>query len=73
MDENIVDTGLKFKGYAFLLGPSPTGKKPDVLALTQLDRFLKKKFPELKFWRKDDEGFAEGCVVKGALPEKKES
>ncbi len=45
MNDKIVDTGVRFKGYPVLLGPRDIDhKKADELVLTQLDRFLKSIF-----------------------------
>ena len=62
--DNIVDTGLRFKGYPILFGPSPiTGYKVDKLTLTRLDRFLRKHFPFLI-----DFGEQRETLVNGAIP-----
>ena len=45
MDENIVDTGLTFKGHPILLGSRKNGRKCDELVLMSLERFIEKHFP----------------------------
>lgn len=68
--DNIVDTGLRFRGHAVLLGPSLiTGRAADKLALTRLDRFLRKHFPFLIDFRREP---SRETLVIGALPPKEE-
>jgi len=63
---NIVDTGVTFKGYPVLLGPRIVDDKTaDKLALTLLDRFLRREFPYLDSMIAGSDTF-----VKGALPRK---
>jgi hypothetical protein len=69
MSDDIIDTGLRFKGHPVLLGPSPiTGHKANKLTLTRLDRFLRKHFPFLI----DFVGERKETLVNGAIPPKLE-
>jgi hypothetical protein len=64
--DNMVDTGLRFRGYPIFFGPSPiTGHKVDKLTLTRLDRFLRKHFSFLINFGEQKE-----TLVNGAIPPK---
>lgn len=66
MTDQIIDTGIRFRGHPVLFGPRAIDNKiADKLVLTQLDRFLRKTFPSLHFLVADGETY-----VKGALPPK---
>lgn len=61
--DNFVFTGLYTHGHGVFLGPTNNGQKADKLALTRLDRFIKRNMPKIY----DSMSTDGGPIVDGAI------